>query len=113
MKREKDNKPDFPIPSKATLEQERKILLALGNDIAMVRGKDDLITFFSKRIKSFFYFTHTIVTLIESKDETYTPFLLDHEHSPIRTHDRYQEMVDSHFSLNEPFIQAVLHADGP
>lgn len=110
MKKENDQ---GPVPSKASLEQERRILLALGNDIARVRDKNDLLTLFSKRIKSFFYFTHTIVTLIESKDETYTPFLLDNDHSPIREHARYQEMVDAHFSLNDPFIQAVLQADGP
>ena len=113
MKMENGQVTEFPVPSKAALEQERKILLALGNDIARVREKNDLITLFSKRIKSFFYFTHTIVTLIESKDETYTPFLLDHEHSPIRDHNRYDEMVAAHFSLNEPFIQSVLAADGP
>ena len=113
MKKVKDNAPDFPVPSKAALEQERKVLLDLGNDIARVRDKNDLIILFSRRIKSLFYFTHTIVTLIESKDETYTPFLLDNESSPIRTHARYPEMVAAHFSLNEPFIQAVLHAKGP
>ena len=89
MKVENDQVIEVPVASQAALEQERKILLALGNDIARVREKNDLITLFSKRIKSFFYFTHTIVTLIESKDETYTPFLLDHEHSPIRDHNRY------------------------
>jgi transcriptional regulator with GAF, ATPase, and Fis domain len=113
MKMENGQVTDIPVPSASALEQERTILLALGNDIARVREKNDLITLFSKRIKSFFYFTHTIVTLIESKDETYTPFLLDHEHSPIRDHNMYEEMVAAHFSLNEPFIQAVLAADGP
>jgi formate hydrogenlyase transcriptional activator len=113
MKMENGQVREIPVPSLATLEQERTILLALGTDIARVREKNDLITLFSKRIKSFFYFTHTIVTLIESKDETYTPFLLDPEHSPIRDHNRYGEMVAAHFSLNDPFIQSVLAADGP
>jgi transcriptional regulator with GAF, ATPase, and Fis domain len=113
MKVENGQVTEVPVASLAALEQERKILLALGNDIARVREKNDLITLFSKRIKSFFYFTHTIVTLIESKDETYTPFLLDHENSPIRDHNRYGEMVAAHFSLNDPFIQSVLAADGP
>lgn len=111
MKKAKLPASDFPV--KVTPEQERKILLDLGNDITRVRDKNDLIILFSKRIKSLFYFTHTIVTLIDTKDETYTPFLLDHHASPIRTHTRYGEMVASHFSLNEPFIQAVLKADGP
>jgi len=113
MKRAKVPGSEFPVLSKAVLEQERKMLLDLGNDITRVRDKNDLLALFSKRVKSFFYFTHTIVTLIDYKDETYSPFLLDHQNSPIRDHPRYQELVDSRFSLNEPFIQAVLHADGP
>jgi formate hydrogenlyase transcriptional activator len=113
MKSGKPAEPELPASSLVTLEQERKILLDLGNDITRVRDKNDLIFLFSKRVKSLFYFTHTIVTLIETKDETYTPFLLDHAASPIRDHDRYGEMVAAHFSLNEPFIQAVLQADGP
>src|SRR5688572_30648510 len=95
------------------LEQERQLLLDLGNDITRVRDKNDLITLFSRRIKSLYYFTHTIVTLIDAKDDTYTPFLLDHQASPIRNHDRYQEMVAGRFALNEPFIQAVLQANEP
>lgn len=96
-----------------SLERERQILLDLGNDITKVREKNDLIDLFSQRIKAMYYFTHTIVTLIDYKDDTYTPFLLNHKVSPIRDHELYQEMVRGHFSLNEPFIQAVLAADEP
>jgi len=94
------------------LKRERQILLELGKDITKVREKNDLIVLFSKRIKSLFYFTHTIVTLIDHKDETYTPFLLDHESSQIKGHETYGELTVSHFSLNEPFIKAVLAAEG-
>ena len=113
MKRAKSPESELPAPTKAILEQERKVLLELGNDITRVREKNDLIILFKKRIKGLFYFTHTIVTLIDYKDETYIPFLLDNDGSPIRSHERYQEMVNSRFPLNEPFIQAVLQADGP
>lgn len=113
MKKIKFSESDLPAPSMAGLEQERKILLELGNDITRVRDKNDLIVLFKKRIKGLFYFTHTIVTLIDYKDETYVPFLLDNEGSPIRSHPRYQEMVKSHFSLNEPFIQSVLGVEEP
>jgi len=112
MKRDKPAESEPPVPSQI-LEQERKILLDLGTDITRVREKNDLLTLFKQRIKGLFHITHTIVTLIDYKDETYTPFLLDNEGSPIRSHDRYQEMVQSRFSLNEPFIQAVLKADEP
>jgi len=113
MKKTKLSEPDLPAPSTAGLEQERRILLELGNDITRVRDKNDLIVLFKKRIKQLFYFTHTIVTLIDYKDETYVPFLLDNEGSPIRSHPMYQEMVKAHFLLNEPFIQSVLQAEEP
>lgn len=113
MRKVKDKNSGFSTPSRAILEQERRILSDLGNDITGVREKNDLITLFSKRIKSLFYFTHTIVTLIDARDESYTPFLLDHESSPIRSQATYPELTKAHFSLNEPFIQAVLHAEEP
>ncbi len=94
-------------------KKEKDILLALSNDLTKVRDKNDLITLFKKGIKGLFYISHTIVTLIDYKDETYSPFLLDNDGSPIRSHDRYREMVAARFSLNEPFIQAVLEARDP
>src|SRR5690349_2824859 len=111
MKRTESATPELPILSKAGLEQERKMLLDLGHDITSVRDRDDLLFLFSRRLKSLFYFTHTIVTLIDPGDETYTPFLLDHQNSAIRNHALYQQLVHSHFSLNEPFIQAVLSSE--
>ncbi|MCG2615927.1 sigma 54-interacting transcriptional regulator [Terrimonas sp. NA20] len=113
MKKEADTLNVSPTSSKASLERERKILLDLGNDITKVRDKNDLIVLFSKRIKCLYYFTHTIVTLIDHKDETYSAFLLDNEASPIRTHAQYQQMVKARFPLNEPFIQAALASDDP
>lgn len=95
------------------LEKQRKILLDLGNDITRVREKNDLITLFSKRIKGLFYFTHTIITLIDPQDDSYKPFLLDHEFSPIRTHKDYDLLVNAKFSLDEPFIKSVLATEEP
>jgi len=88
MKRAKMPASELSSPTKAILEQERKVLLELGNDITRVREKNDLLTLFKQRIKGQFYISHTIVTLIDYKDETYTPFLLDNEGSPIRSHAR-------------------------
>src|SRR5204863_4799663 len=93
-------------------KNEKNILLALSNDITRVRDKNDLIILFSKRIKGLFYFTHTLVALIDYKDETYSSFLLDNK-SPIQSHPKYKELVQARFSLNEPFIQSVLQADEP
>jgi transcriptional regulator with GAF, ATPase, and Fis domain len=97
----------------ARYKKEKDILLALSDDITKVRDKNDLIILFKKRIKGLFHITHTIVTLIDYNEGTYSPFLLDTEGSSILSHGRYKEMVQSHFSLNDPFIQSVLQSDGP
>ncbi|WP_217607365.1 sigma 54-interacting transcriptional regulator, partial [Chitinophaga sp. GbtcB8] len=113
MKSAKPSVSEMPAPSRVTLERTRKLLSELGDDITKVRDKNDLLILFKKRIKGLYYLTHTIVTLIDYKDETYVPFLLDNESSPIRSHPRYQEMVHSRFSLKAPAIQSALQADGP
>lgn len=108
----KDNQPSASLQQQVDhYKREKDILLALSDDITQVREKNDLLILFKKNIRGLFYFTHTIVTLIDYKDETYFPFLLDNDGSPIRSHERYQEMVNAHFSLNEPFIQAVLQTE--
>lgn len=100
-------------PEADKLEWEREILLALSNDITRVRDKDDLILIFSSRIKSLFFFNHTIITLIDQKREHYTPFLLDHTSSVIRNHPAYEELTKTSFKINEPYIGKVLESDRP
>jgi len=95
------------------LKNERQILLELGKDLTKVKEKNDLITVFSKRIKSLFYFTHTIITLVDEKDDTYWPFLLNTNESPVREHSLYDQLVRSKFKLSEPFIESVIANDGP
>lgn len=105
--------PDQNIENPINLERERQLLLDLGNDITKVRDKNDLIVLFSKRIKSLMHFTHTIITLIDRKDDTYVPFLLDHIASAIKDHPEYDDMVNARFPLGEPFIESVLADEGP
>jgi formate hydrogenlyase transcriptional activator len=92
---------------------ENHYILELGRDLTRVRDKDDLIHLFSTRIKEFFYFNHSIITIIDESGDTYTPFLLDPAASPLVHHKAYDHLVASHFNLNEPFIQQVFCADGP
>ncbi|GAA4323481.1 hypothetical protein GCM10023149_24450 [Mucilaginibacter gynuensis] len=99
---------------KATVyEREKNILLALGNDITKVRKKNDLISLFSSRLKGLFYFTHTIVMLIDKNKQTYTPFLLDHAASKIKDHPEYPVIIETVFDLNAPIIQQVKEAKEP
>lgn len=88
------------------------MLLELAKDLSGVRKKDDLITFISDRLKDVCHFTHTIVSLIDHSEEIYKPFLLDHKSSPIRDHAEYAALIKTRFTLHEPFIEAVLAAQG-
>ncbi|HWV30518.1 MAG TPA: sigma 54-interacting transcriptional regulator [Dyadobacter sp.] len=94
-------------------EKQRKILLDLSNDITQIRDKNDLIVLFSSRIKSLFYFKHTIVTLIDPLRTSYRPLLLDPMSSPIQNHPAYAGLVDSDFPLSGAFIEDVLKAGKP
>ncbi len=96
-----------------SLEKERRILLALGNDLTKVRDKNDLITLFSSRIRELYPFSHSLITLINHETGSYTPFLLDTVSSPVQHLEAYPSLVTTRFSLDEPFIQQVLASDGP
>lgn len=100
--------PDNGAGHVASLETERRMLLELGNELTKVREKTDLITIFSLKMREMFPFSHAIVTLIDRETDSYTPFLLDPDSSPIQHHQLYPELVVARFPLNEPFIQTVL-----
>ncbi|WP_264537508.1 sigma 54-interacting transcriptional regulator [Flavobacterium sp. N1736] len=98
---------------KNLLENETTILLELGKDITKVREKKDLIFLLSKRLKSLYYFTHTVVTIIDHKDKTYKGFLLDKAADDILEKNAYAKLQKTHFTLNEPFIKVVLASENP
>jgi formate hydrogenlyase transcriptional activator len=95
----------------ASYEQEKSILLALGDDLTKVREKADLITLFSSRLKGFFYFTHTLVTLIDQSHKTYSPFLLDPSHPAIK-HPDYPDLIKNAYRIDAPIISQVIKAKG-
>src|SRR5690606_14259397 len=94
-------------------QRERQIILQLSEDITQIREKSDLMTLLSMRIKRFFYYIHSIVTLIDNDNRVYTPFIWDPASSPLKDHPDYPELIKTGFDLDEPFIQAVLAADDP
>lgn len=95
------------------LEEQRKVLLELGNDFTRVRAKDDLIALFSSRIKSLYYFTHIIITLIDRQDDSVRPFLFDHEAAQVQKYPNNNGRVAARLSLDEPIIKSVLAAKEP
>jgi transcriptional regulator with GAF, ATPase, and Fis domain len=91
----------------ALYQKEKDILLTLSNDITRVREKDDLIKIFSSGLKAYFYFTHTVISLIDKKKGTYFPFLIDRESMQIKHRSELPSLLKMQFVVNDPFISQV------
>lgn len=94
-------------------EYEKEVLLALGNDITRVRSKTDLIKVFSSRLKDLFYFTHAVVSLIDQRNQTYYPFLLDRDSLQIKHRAELSSLLTTRFFIDDPFIRQVEGSDVP
>lgn len=58
-------------------KQERDIFLDLSDSIIRVRDKNDLIKVLASKLRSLFYFTQAVISLIDKKNKTCYPFLYD------------------------------------
>ena len=94
-------------------EHEKEGLLALSDDITKVRDKTDLIRVFSSRLKGLFYFTHAVVSLIDTKGCTYFPFLIDRDALKISHREELPRLLATRFPLEDPFIDRVKGSDDP
>jgi formate hydrogenlyase transcriptional activator len=94
-------------------ENEKEVLLALGNDITRVRMKTDLIKVFSSRLKGLFYFTHAVVSLIDKRNQTYYPFLLDKDSLQIKQRAELPLLLAKRYFLDDPFISQVADSEVP
>ncbi|SEM80497.1 Transcriptional regulator containing GAF, AAA-type ATPase, and DNA-binding Fis domains [Mucilaginibacter gossypiicola] len=94
-------------------EKEKEVLLELSNDITKVRTKVDLIKVFSSGLKSLFYFTHAVVSLVDKEKQTYYPFLIDREALKIKHRDELPSLLASRFVLDDPFISKAHGSDIP
>jgi transcriptional regulator with GAF, ATPase, and Fis domain len=94
-------------------EREQDVLLELSNEITRVRTKIDLIKVFSSGLKSLFYFTHAVVSLVDNEEQTYYPFLIDREALKIKHRDELPSLLASRFVLDDPFISKAHGSDMP
>ncbi|HRP54546.1 sigma 54-interacting transcriptional regulator [Agriterribacter sp.] len=108
---EKNGK-NHPLQQQLALYQKEKdILLTLSNDITRVREKNDLIKIFSSGLKKYFYFTHTVISLIDKQNGTYFPFLIDRESMQIRHRSELPSLLKMQFVINDPFLSRVAEAE--
>lgn len=95
----------------ALYQKEKDLLLTLSNDITKVREKNDLIKVFSSRLKDYFYFTHTVISLIDKQNGTYFPFLIDKESMQIRHRSELPSLLKMQFKIDDPFLSRVADSE--
>lgn len=94
-------------------EEQKKTIIALSDDIAQVRDRDDLIRVLSSRLKGLFHFNHAVVATIDHQDETYAAFLVDYNTSPIKYDPKYEELLKSKYSVHFRFVAEILKSGVP
>ena len=97
----------------SSYETKKNILLDLSDEIIKVREKDDLIKVFSSKLKSLFYFTHAVISLIDKKNGTYYPFLYDSSAMPIKHRSELPSLLLNQYFLEDPFIAMTEGSDAP
>ena len=94
-------------------EKEKSVLLALSNDIANTKNKKDLLHIINSKLKTLFYFTHSVIGVINNEKRTYNAFIVDLA-SKSAGHTDYEEIViKTHYPINDGVVNIVLQSSSP
>ncbi len=93
-------------------DTEQETLLALGNEMARIRDKNELLTLINTRLKKLFYFTHSSISAINPDRNTFYIYLTDPE-SRSRQHAAYEELVTSSYPVHDRVFETFLQSDEP
>jgi len=93
-------------------EREWEVLLTLSNDLATVRDKDDLLNLINIKLKKIFHFTHSVVSLFNAGDRTFTNFLLD-PNSQSKLSPGYTDYVQTPQPSDDGIYDVVLNSEVP
>ena len=93
-------------------DKEQETLLALGNKMARVRDKNELLTLINTQLKKLFYFTHSSISAISEDGKTFIVYLTDPE-SRSKQHPQYTKLVTSSYPVKDGFFETFLLSDEP
>ncbi|MDO1449692.1 sigma 54-interacting transcriptional regulator [Rhodocytophaga aerolata] len=93
-------------------EKEKEILFSMGQALANVRGREDLLETINTKFRELFYFSHAGAGLINEDKQTYSAFLSDPA-SIIITHDEYDNLVTDRHLIADGIFDVVLLREQP
>lgn len=84
-------------------KNEMELLLSINTGIASVRSAEELATFIKEKFKKFLGCSHTMIAVIDSDGETFSPFLLD-ESARAKAHPDVFKAHKSSYKTNDPIL---------
>jgi len=91
---------------------DNTILLSLCDEIARVRDKDGLLRVINSKLKELFYFSHSMIALIDRGRRTYKNFLVDPD-ANIKKHPEYESVLKNLFRTDDAVMSFILGAEDP
>lgn len=82
------------------------------NNVSVPKERNSVIEFFSLFLKSSFYFTHAVVSLIDKKNKTYVPYMFDQGAKHLAQEYDYS-LLGGSFNANDPFMSALSNSEEP
>ncbi|TKK65862.1 AAA family ATPase [Ilyomonas limi] len=96
----------------AEREAEKTILLALSEEIAALRSRNDLLHIVNTRIKALFSVKEFGIAQIDEDQSSYSAFVMDLTGN-ITNHPGFKEITSAAYSVNDPLFSRIMHAEDP
>lgn len=93
-------------------QQEKEIMLSLGNDIASIRNRSDLLNIFTRQFKRLFRYNDASIIILNKENNTYSAFVLDMEDKRKNHIDCLPNSVGV-YPIADGICDVILAADGP
>jgi formate hydrogenlyase transcriptional activator len=94
-------------------EAEKSLLLSLSNEMAMVRGHEDLAKIINQKLKKLFLISDFTIVAINENKLTYGAFLYDQADCLYEKKREYLENLFNNFKFEAGLYDVVLAADEP
>lgn len=94
------------------LEEEKKLLLSLSNEIAALRNREDFFKVVSSKLKLVFNLSEFGIAQIDESGETYSAFALDFEQKTKSVPD-FEKVTSARYSVTDPIFSRVINSLEP
>jgi transcriptional regulator with GAF, ATPase, and Fis domain len=93
-------------------EQEKEILLTVGNELAAIRDKEDLLPLLKKQLENLSFYSDVTIAKVDRDGRTFSAFLVN-EDSIRQNHQGYPKMRSAHHFFPDGVFEIALHSKKP